>query len=121
MTERRLLVVDDEPEFARLVGDVAAELGYAVRLCTRSTEFFRAYAEFNPTHIVLDVVMPEVEGFEITQWLAKKGARVDLIITTGFNPRYAEMTSEIGNAGGIRAIRTLSKPVRLADLRAALA
>jgi DNA-binding response OmpR family regulator len=121
VTERRVLVVDDEPEFARLVGEVAAELGYAVRLCTRSKEFYDIYADFDPTHIVLDVVMPDVDGFEITQWLAKRGARVKLILVTGFNPRYADMTSEIGVTGGIQSIRTLAKPVRLADLRAALA
>lgn len=121
MTERRLLVVDDEPDFAEFVRQAAADLGFQTRVCTQSTDFRRVYSEFDPTHIVLDVVMPEIDGVEIMQWLGTKGSVARVIVTTGFNPQYAKMAGVVGAERGLRAVKTLTKPVRLADLRAALA
>lgn len=121
MSERRLLVVDDEPDFAEYVRKAATDLGYEARVCTRSVDFRRVYAEFAPTHVVLDVVMPEVDGIEIMQWLAAQGATARVIVTTGYNPQYAKMTGLVGADRGVQLIDTLTKPVRLADLRAALA
>ena len=121
MSERRLLVVDDEPDFAQFVSNAADDLGYETRICTRSKEFRRIYAEFAPTHIVLDVVMPEIDGIEIMQWLATEGSTARVVITTGYNPQYAKMAGLVGADRGLQAVTTLTKPVRLADLRAALA
>jgi CheY-like chemotaxis protein len=90
-------------------------------VCTRSVDFRRVYAEFGPTHIVLDVVMPDVDGIEIMQWLAAQGATAKVILTTGYNPKYARMAGMFGTEGGVQMVDTLTKPVRLADLRAALA
>jgi CheY-like chemotaxis protein len=121
MTERRLLVVDDEPDFAEFVSDAAGELGYETRICIQPLDFRRIYAEFSPTHIVLDVVMPELDGIEIMQWLAAQGSTAKVVVTTGYNPQYAKMAGLVGADRGLQAVKTLTKPVRLADLRAALA
>jgi CheY-like chemotaxis protein len=121
MSERRLLVVDDEPDFAEFVSNAAGELGYETRVCTQPKEFRSIYAEFAPTHIVLDVVMPEIDGIEIMQWLADQRSTARVVITTGYNPQYAKMAGLVGADRGLQAVKILTKPVRLADLRAALA
>ena len=43
-----------------------------------------------------------------------------IIVITGFNPLYAEMAKKLGPRYGLGPIRTLTKPVRVSDLRAAL-
>ena len=53
--------------------------------------------------------------------LAAQGAAARVIVTTGYNPQYAKMTGLVGADRGVQLIDTLMKPVRLADLRAALA
>jgi CheY-like chemotaxis protein len=121
MSERRLLVVDDEPDFAEFVSNAAGELGYKTQVCTQPKEFRRIYTEFMPTHIVLDVVMPEIDGIEIMQWLADQRSTAKVVVTTGYNPQYAKMAGLVGADRGLQAVKTLTKPVRLADLRAALA
>ena len=121
MSQRRLLVVDDEPDFIRVVDEVASELGYRVQPCLRSSEFRKLYGEFNPTHIVLDMVMPDVDGVEIIRWLAKEGTQAKVIVATGYNPKYTDMAKMFGHAGGISPVATLVKPVSIADLRTALA
>jgi len=118
---KRLMVVDDEADFCTFVREVAERDGFAVRIVTRSTEFVTAYEEFKPTIIVLDIVMPELDGIELVQWLASQGSPARIVLVTGYNPQYAETAEVLGTLKGLSEIRTLSKPVSAKVLREALA
>ena len=96
--KRRLLVVDDEPDFSSLVRRVGEDLGYEVTVLNRSAQFAQAYEKAEPDVIVLDIVMPEVEGIEIVQWLGQRGTNARVVVVTGYNPRYAETAKTIGAA-----------------------
>lgn len=120
MTEKRLLVVDDEPEFGEFVRKVATDLGYEVRVTTNGRAFQEAYHDLNPTTIVLDMVMPEMDGNELVLWLMKQQYRSDLIIITGYSPDYASDAKRLAEFKGLRSVTTLTKPIRLAKLRAVL-
>jgi CheY-like chemotaxis protein len=120
MTEKRLLVVDDEPEFGEFVRKVASDLGYEVQVTTNGQAFQKAYETLNPTTIVLDMVMPEMDGNEIVLWLMQQGYGADLIIITGYSPDYAADAKRLAEFKGLRSVTTLTKPIRLADLRAVL-
>src|SRR5262245_65425235 len=101
MSERRLMVVDDERDFAEFVSKAAIDLGYETRICTQQGDFQRIYAELSPTHIVLDVVMPAIDGIEIMHWLAQLRSTAEIIVITGYIPDYAKL------AGLERAVRAL--------------
>ena len=120
MTDKRLLVVDDEPEFGEFVRKVAADLGYEVRVTTNGRAFQQAYRELQPTTIVLDMVMPEMDGNGIVLWLMQQGYAADLIIITGYSPDYASDAKRLAEFKGLRSVRTLTKPIRLAKLRTVL-
>jgi CheY-like chemotaxis protein len=120
MTEKRLLVVDDEPEFGEFVRKVATDLGYEVRVTTNGRAFQEAYHDLDPTTIVLDMVMPEMDGNELVLWLMKQQYRSDLIIITGYSPDYASDAKRLAEFKGLRSVTTLTKPIRLAKLRAVL-
>ena len=120
MTARRLLLIDDEPDFGAFVGRVARGLGYEVELTTRAAEFQEAYARFAPTHVIVDIVMPDKDGIEIVGWLAAMGCAAHVFIISGYNPGYAKAAKDLGALRGLRSLTTLKKPVSLADLRAAL-
>ena len=121
MAEKRLLVIDDEPAFGEFVKEVAERLGYDVRVTLRADEFAEIYETFMPTVIVMDVVMPEVDGIELVQWLAQEKCKAKILIVTGYNPHYADAAKRLVSAGDLPSIETLTKPISLADLRAALA
>ncbi len=70
--------------------------------------------------VELDVVLPEVDGVELFQWLAERKSSLHLIVVTGHNPRYSELARKLGEAKGLRSATNLAKPVALAELRAAL-
>jgi DNA-binding response OmpR family regulator len=120
MTEKRLLVVDDEPEFGEFVRKVAVDLGYEVQVTTSGRAFQRAYDVFKPTTIVLDMVMPELDGNELVLWLMQQQYSSDLIIITGYSPDYAKDAKRLAEFKGLRSVTTLTKPIRLAKLRAVL-
>ncbi len=120
MTQKKILVIDDEIEFGRLVGRVARELGQEVEITTNAAQFMESIERFKPDLIVMDMVMPGTEGIELIRWLTKARYKARVIVATGYNPEYAKMATLMAKAEGILDVSTLEKPVRLVDLRAAL-
>ncbi len=120
MSEKRLLVVDDEPEFGELVRKVAVSLGYEARVTTSGREFQDAYHELHPTMIVMDMVMPEMDGNELVLWLMEQRYAAHLIIITGYSPDYAKDARVLAEFNGLRSVTALTKPIGLARLREAL-
>jgi CheY-like chemotaxis protein len=120
MSQQRLLIVDDEPDFGQMVAQVAADLGYEARVTTNGYEFQAAYQELQPTLIVLDMVMPEMDGNELVVWLMEQGYAARLIIITGYSPDYAKDAQLLAEFKGLRSVITLAKPIRIAQLREAL-
>jgi CheY-like chemotaxis protein len=120
VSEKRLLVVDDEPEFGEFVRRVASGLGYEVRVTTHGRAFQEAYHELHPTTIVMDMVMPEMDGNELVLWLMEQGYAAHLIIITGYSPDYAHDARVLAEFNGLRSVRTLTKPIGLLRLREVL-
>lgn len=120
MAAKRLLIVDDEPRFAAFVGRVACRLGYAVEVTIHGSEFQAAYLREPPDTIVLDMVMPDIDGNELILWLVEQGCRADIIIITGYHPDYAVNARLLAEMKGLRSVLTLSKPVSVPRLREAL-
>jgi CheY-like chemotaxis protein len=118
---KRLLVCDDEPMFGKFVQRVAVALGYQVVVTCDGEAFMDAYGRFQPTTIILDMIMPEMDGNELVLWLAQQRCTADLIIITGYSPDYAMNAKLLAEYKGLRSVTTLRKPVSVFDLRAALA
>ncbi len=121
MSEKRLLVCDDEPAVGRLVENVAGPLGYKVRIATSGEELIRVCPDFAPTTILLDMVMPGIDGNEVIAWLAQRGCSARLIIMTGYHPDYADHARILAEYKGLGPASALHKPFEISELRAALA
>ena len=113
----RLLIIDDEVQFASFVQKVAESAGYEVRTTADAAEFRRWTREWQPTHIILDLVMPEVDGVEILRLLAGEGSTARIMIMSGFEGRVVEAARRLGRERGLDIVATLSKPLRAKDLR----
>jgi len=115
----RVLVVDDTEDIVALVKTVTQRMGFVTETLNDTVRFMTTFVRFKPDIIVLDIVMPNIDGIELIQWLTDVGYTGRLIIMSGFAD-YQRMAEAIGGAGGRMAITSLAKPFRIAELKAAL-
>jgi two-component system alkaline phosphatase synthesis response regulator PhoP len=73
-----ILVVDDEPPVARLVEVNLTRAGYAVRIASDGEEALARIAEERPDLVILDVMMPRMDGFEALKRIKADPATADL-------------------------------------------
>jgi two-component system OmpR family response regulator len=78
----RILVVDDEPNIVDVVSMALRFQGFAVETAGTGAEALSAVAAFRPHLIVLDVMLPDMEGFDVAQRLGAQRARVPIIFLT---------------------------------------
>jgi len=83
-TGEKLLVVDDDPFIARLLEIELAAAGYQVRVANDGQQAIDAVAEDAPDLVITDVMMPHVDGFELTRSLRQdpRTATISVIILT---------------------------------------
>jgi two-component system response regulator MprA len=84
MTPLRILVVDDEPAVRESLRRALQLEGYGVELAGDGSEaLYRLESrEVEPDGIVLDVLMPEVDGLEVARRLRRTGSRVPILMLT---------------------------------------
>jgi CheY-like chemotaxis protein len=120
ISDKRILIVDDEPDFARFVLKVASDLGYDAVMTSSAGAFRSAYLATPPDVIVLDIVMPDQDGIELIEWLIGQGCSARILIISGYNPAFAGAAKLVAEAKGKLEVRQLQKPIKLAELRTEL-
>ncbi len=120
MSNLRLLAVDDNKPFLEFVRKVAVGLGYDVELTSDGAAFKKAYETFKPHTVVIDLIMPDIDGMELIQWLAEVETKALVIAVTGYSPEYANLAKMLGEGKGLSTVTALIKPVKAKDLRNAL-
>jgi len=80
----KLLVVDDDPFIARLLEIELAAAGYIVRVANDGAQALDLVREDPPELVITDVMMPHVDGFELTRQLRQdpRTATISVIILT---------------------------------------
>ena len=64
-----LLIVEDDPHYARILCDLARDKGFKVLVASRGTEALALAREFNPTAVSLDVFLPDMLGWTVLNHL----------------------------------------------------
>jgi diguanylate cyclase (GGDEF)-like protein len=84
VTGEKLLVVDDDPFIARLLEIELSAAGYQVRVANDGQQAIDAVAQDAPDLVITDVMMPHVDGFELTRSLRQdpRTATISVIILT---------------------------------------
>jgi two-component system OmpR family response regulator len=78
----RLLVVDDEEALLDLLGDALRFAGYDVHTAASGFEALRRASDLRPDLMVLDVNLPDLDGFEVCQRLRRDGEDVPVVFLT---------------------------------------
>jgi DNA-binding NtrC family response regulator len=112
----RLLIVDDEPGITRVIEAAAHELSFEVMSINDTDQFEKAIALIKPTMIVLDVAMPGRDGVELIGHLAAGNYPGKVVVMSGSDPRYIQMSATIAKTRGLIVAGTLPKPFRKQDV-----
>ena len=90
---KRILVIEDEPQLAEVLGENLREDGYEVVLAGNGQEGLRKVQLTKPDLIILDVVMPKMDGAETYAHLqdSEKTKHIPVIFLTGLKTK--SMTS----------------------------
>ena len=73
MSGQKILVVEDETSIREVINLYLKRAGYEVRLAKDGLEAIEALTKEMPDLIVLDLMLPHVDGMEITRWLRERG------------------------------------------------
>lgn len=111
-----LLIVDDEPGITRLINATASKLGLEAHELNDTHEFEKALQTIRPAVIFLDIAMPGRDGVELIGYLAASKYSGGLVLMSGSDPRYIQMSSTIARTRGLTVAGTLPKPFRKQDL-----
>jgi len=118
MYEERLLTIEDDPDIAALIKKTALEAGFqCMELCNSST-LPAVYQRFKPDVIMLDILMPEMDGFDVLHFLKQEQSTAQILILSG--SEYGRMAEKIGQGMGLTIVGTMYKPFRVAELRLTL-
>jgi two-component system OmpR family response regulator len=80
--EARLLVVEDEPNILELLSASLRYAGFDVITASAGTEAVQAAQRHRPDLIVLDVMLPDMDGFDVIRRLRGGGARIPVVFLT---------------------------------------
>ena len=114
------MIVDDNKAFGELIRKVAAGAGYDVEVTSSGEAFKSGYSDFQPSTVMIDLVMPDIDGIELVQWVATRTSPARVIVTTGYSPEYASLAKMLGEARGLAPVITLIKPIKPNRLRKVL-
>ncbi len=78
----RVLVVDDEPNIRELLSAALRLSGFAVEVAADGAGALRSATEFRPDIVVLDVMLPDEDGFSVARRLRTEGNRVPVLFLT---------------------------------------
>ncbi|MBM4141306.1 MAG: response regulator [Nitrospira sp.] len=84
ITIEKVLVVDNELDTVKLLGNVLKEAGYTVTTAYNSKDAIKSIEDLRPDLIVLNLTMPEVSGFDVIEYLkTEEGVKdIPLIVLT---------------------------------------
>ena len=120
-----ILIVDDEPQVRNIVATYLERDGFTVRTAADGRQALDAIRERRPDALVLDLMLPEVNGLQVLQQLRAGGDNVPVIVLSargrepervaglelGADDYLAEPASPREIAARVRAVLRRSRPV----------
>jgi len=104
-----ILVVDDEPAVRAMIVRAITELGYRVREAGGGEEALRLIEEERPELVILDYVMPDLDGAEVARRIAALDPDLPVVFSTGHGALRALRDSAGEDASVLEKPFTLSQ------------
>jgi EAL domain-containing protein (putative c-di-GMP-specific phosphodiesterase class I)/CheY-like chemotaxis protein len=114
----RVLIIDDDPDVGRLLEIQIKGTGRDARLTDDPEEFLALHRDWNPDFVVIDLVMPKMDGLDVLTHLARDRCTARVIISSGMGGRVMDAARRFADANGLVIAGVLGKPHTQDELRA---
>jgi DNA-binding response OmpR family regulator len=114
----KILIADDNKQITSILEEYAKKEGYSTQIARDGQEAIREFEKINPDIILLDVMMPKMDGFEVCREIRKKSNVPILMITARGEDFERIMGLDIGADDYI--VKPFSPPEVMARVRAIL-
>ena len=110
----RILIVDDDPNIVQMLSDILTDEGYEVATATQSLRAFDRAKEAQPDLILMDIMMPYLDGLDQIKVLGLDDDLKDIpiIVITA----KAGALDDLGDLRVYRVVDSLYKPFEISDL-----
>lgn len=111
--EKKILIVDDDPQIQNLLSEFLSSNNFQAEIAVDGLDAGIKIMQFKPDIIILDLFMPNVDGFELCNRIKKdlNNSHIKIIILTGYDTK--ENRDRVMKAG---ADAFLTKPVDMTTL-----
>ena len=112
MTPRSILIIDDDEQTRILLRRVLEEAGYLVSEASGGREGLRQFRQAPTALVITDLLMPDMDGLEVTMALHRESPTLKIIAITGGSGKrdFLEVAKHLG------AHRTMKKPISIVEL-----
>jgi CheY-like chemotaxis protein len=109
----KILLVDDDPDFVEATRIVLESAPYDVTVAYNGEEALQKVKEVNPDLIILDIIMPEQDGFKTCEALKSDPelSRIPVIMLTSLSQRMGETAFSVTNGMMLEAEDYVDKPI----------
>jgi DNA-binding response OmpR family regulator len=117
MYNGRILILDDDIDVGNIVKRIAESANLEARLCSNPTAFLSEIDVWNPTHVAIDLVLPDMDGDDLIVAIANRRCTAQIIIVSGMGTSALNAASHLAAACGLTVAGILAKPFSPAALR----
>ena len=112
MTPRSILIIDDDEQTRILLRRVLEETGYLVSEAANGQDGLRQFRHTPAALVITDLLMPDMDGLEVTMALHRESPTLKIIAITGGSGKrdFLDIAKHLG------AHRTMKKPISIAKL-----
>ena len=93
----KLLIIDDSTVNNIILQNLLEDMGYEVSSALNAKDAFEIIKEFSPDLILLDLMMPEISGFDLLRRFRKEKINIPVVIVSAFSDdEYIRKAKELG-------------------------
>lgn len=111
-----LFIVDDDPLIAQLLALAGAQVGFEPRVVRDPNGLLGEVQGHGPCGVVLDIVMPDMDGLELLRMLGTAHFRGPVLILSGSDAMFLEAAARLAGRLGLNFMGAMTKPIDLPAL-----
>ena len=100
MPKKKILIVDDEEEIVMLMRSRLEASGYEVITANNGKRALERVEADKPDALLLDIMMPEIDGLCVLKEIRSKGGRIPVFIMTAYSNEEKIKTASVLDASG---------------------